>query len=124
MKHLIFDFERFSKIAAGVYEEDNPYSLDECLGVFRYYFLFYELYMNRPHPPIRQEQIARIMRAMPFAYPDKSECHIVDFFPAVYPYLIALHFKTRYRRCDYNINHFFSERIRELRMHESDAGYE
>lgn len=47
-----------------------------------------------------------------------------DIFPSVYPYIIQLHFKTKYRNCDYNINHFFSGRIRELRCYELDKGYE
>ena len=36
--------------------------------------------------------------------------------PEDYLDLIDLHFKTRYRNCDYNINHFFSGRIREMRL--------
>ena len=49
---------------------------------------------------------------------------ISNIEPDAYPLLIQLHFKTSYRRCDYNINHFFSGRIRELRLYEADAGYE
>lgn len=78
--------------------------------------------MGRPHPPIRASQIARIMQDMPFI--DRSYDNIPDIFPAVYKYIISLHFKTEYRRCDYNINHFFSGKIRELRLYEANAGYE
>ena len=35
---LLFDFDRFSKIAANVYDENNPYSLEDCLFVFKCYF--------------------------------------------------------------------------------------
>jgi len=112
-----FDFQRFSRIAASVYNQGNPYSLEECLEVFWLYFHAYEEYMCHPHPPIRASQIARIMKDMPWNGDD-------DIPSEVYKYIIELHFKTKYRRCDYNINHFFSGRIRELRLHEMNAGYE
>lgn len=132
---MLFDFQRFGRIAATVYNQENPYSLEECLKVFRLYFQTYEEYMGRPHPPIRASQIARIMQDMPFLErPDpsfmkwlKEACNynpVSDIDPDTYPLLIQLHFKTRYRRCDYNINHFFSGKIRELRLHEAEAGYE
>ncbi len=132
---MLFDFSRFAKIAASVYNQGNPYSLEECLEVFRLYFQTYEEYMGRPHPPIRASQIARIMQDIPFIErPDpailkyiqetSNDNRWVDIEPDSYPLLITLHFKTKYRRCDYNINHFFSGKIRELRLHEAEAGYE
>lgn len=118
-----FDFEQFSRIAARVYQEGNTYSLEECLRVFRLYFQEYEDCMGRPHPPIRAEQIARIMEKMP--YIDQiGNGGLTDVESEDYQNLINLHFKTRYRRCDYNINHFFSGRIRELRAYEDAAGYQ
>lgn len=130
---MLFDFDRFSKIAASVYNQGNPYSLEDCLMVFRLYFQAYEEYMGHPHPPIRASQIARIMQDMPFLErPDPAftqwlkETLNYTAFPDIdqgtYPILIQMHFKTKYRRCDYNINHFFSGRIREIRLHEADAG--
>lgn len=121
---MIFDFDRFSKIAASVYNEGNPYSLDECLEVFRCYFQTYEEYMGHPHTPIRREQIAQIMQDMPWVCEDNKVVPFPDILHCSYKHIIRLHFKTRYRRCDYNINHFFSGRIRELRLHETDAGYQ
>ncbi len=82
--------------------------------------------MGHPHPPIRREQIARIMQEMPWIDEIRktSDSYIADIDPNTYKYIIRLHFKTKYRRCDYNINHFFSGRIRELRLYEVIAGYE
>ena len=80
---MLFDFDKFADITASVFP-GGPYTLDEALGVFRYYFEQYEAHTGRPHPP-----------------------------------MIDQHFQTRYRRCDYNINHFFSGRIRELRFYET-----
>lgn len=116
-----FDFSRFSDIAASAYREENLYSLEECLEIFRQYFQAYEKYMKHPHPPINREQIDRIMATMPaegYYIPALRE---ID--PDEYENIINLHFKTKYRHCDYNINHFFSGRIRELRRYESDVGY-
>lgn len=121
---MLFDFQRFSRIATSVYNQENPYTLDQCLEVLRCYFQTYEEYMGRPHPPIRREQTARIMREMPWSCEKNKDLSCGDIFPGTYKYIISLHFKTKYRNCDYNINHFFSGKIRELRLHETEAGYE
>lgn len=129
---MLFDFDYFAKVAASVYNEENPYKLSECLEVFRYYFQQYEEHTGHPHPPIRAAQVARIMQDMPFLKrPDPALMEFVrerfnyspiDICADDYPLLIRLHFRTRYKDCDYNINHFFSGRIRELRLHEADSG--
>lgn len=103
--------------------------------MFRCYFEAYEAFTGRIHPPIKASQIFRIMRDMPFFDSESAREYDLfmkatgriptpDIFPSVYPYIIQLHFKTKYRNCDYNINHFFSGRIRELRCYELDKGYE
>lgn len=119
-----FDFGLFSSIAARVYRPGNLYSLEDCLQVFGSYFQTYEDCMGRPHPPIRAEQISRIMQSMPWVCEDDRGAVAPDIEPGWYSDLITLHFKTKYRRCDYNINHFFSGRVRELRFYEMAKGYE
>lgn len=121
---MLLDFQRFSRIAASAYNQGNPYTLDQCLEVFRCYFQTYEEYIGRPHPPIRREQIARIMREIPWVAAEDRGSYFADIEPEIYRLIIDLHFKTKYRNCDYNINHFFSGKIRELRLHEAEAGYE
>ena len=117
-EQLLFDFDRFSKIAASVYA-DSPYSLAEVLEVFRYYFEQYEVYTGAPHPPIRANQIERIIREMPYIDETDKAHSTMDIDPGCYEVMIDRHFRTRYRRCDYNINHFFSGRIRVLRFYET-----
>lgn len=119
-----FDFELFSRIAAKVYREEFLFSLERCLQVFRWYFETYEAYMGHPHPPICAEQIGRIMWLMPWVSADDIGGRYPDIDYEDYEFLINLHFKTKYRHCDYNINHFFSGRIRELRFYEMEARYE
>lgn len=121
---MYFDFQTFSRIAAKVQREEIEtrrmqyghaiayYSLNDALSVFHAYFDEYEKRMGRPHPPIRATQIASIMRKMPWIGDDTY------IEPESYRVLIWKHFQTRYRNCDYNINHFFSGRIRELRFYE------
>ncbi len=121
---MVFDFETFSRIAAKVYEQGNPYSLDDCLMVFKCYFENYEKYRGHSHPPIKANQIARLMWTMPYWPPINVRYEFPEIDPERYPSLIRLHFKTRYRRCDYNINHFFSGDIREMRAFEDQKGYE
>lgn len=114
-----FDFDRFSRITASVYAGESPYSLADVLGVFKCYFQQYETYTGHPHPFLRASQIARIIQDMPWLDCACRRGVSADIAPDCYPTIIEQHFKTRYRRCDYNINHFFSGKIRELRYYET-----
>lgn len=114
---MLFDFDRFADITASVFP-DGAYTLREALGVFRYYFEQYEAYTGAAHPPICAEQIVRIVGKMPYIDETDRARSTIEIVPEVYEELIDQHFRTRYRNCDYNINHFFSGRIRELRFYE------
>lgn len=115
---MLFDFQTFEKLTKHCYPEDHPYSLDEVLGVFRYYFEAYEQHFDRPHPNISMKQIRHIIQIMPFVTLEDRDGQTEDIPAEVYEDLIDCHFSTRYHRCDYNINHFFSGRIREYRFFE------
>ena len=117
-----FNFQLFSIIATTAYPKECQYTLEQCLEVFRCYFQTYEGYIGRPHPSIKREQITRIMEAMPcIVMEDRVEkLELLD--PEDYTFLIDLHFKTQYRECDYNINHFFSGRVREMRLYDVESG--
>lgn len=114
---MVFDFNTFSRITANVYPK-SPYSLEESLSVFKYYFEKYENFTGKPHPPIRASQIVRICQNMPYLEQEERGGMYADIEPDCYPVLIDKYFATRYRNCDRNINHFFSGRIRELRFYE------
>lgn len=109
---MLFDFKTFTQLVTRVYD-DSPYTLEQVLAVFRYYFEKYEGVIGHPHPNIRMEQIRRIVQKMPYISP------MADIEPEEYRGLIDQHFETKYRGCDYNINHFFSGKIRELRFYET-----
>ena len=70
-------------------------------------------------PPIRAVQIERIIREMPYIDETDKANSTMDIDPDCYEDMIDKHFRTRYRNCDYNINHFFSGRIRVLRFYET-----
>lgn len=112
-----FDFEKFANIAASVYPQ-SEYSLQDALRVFRYYFEQYEKHLGTPHPPIRASQIVRICQDMPYISQEDRGGYCEDVSPDDYCAIIDKHFSTHYRHCDYNINHFFSGRIRELRFYD------
>ena len=115
---MIFDFEKFSSITSRVFP-NVTYTLEEALAVFRYYFQKYEDCIGHAHPPINTSQIIRIIRDMPYiCEEDKGGC-CTDISPDAYFAMIDQHFARKYRNCDYNINHFFTGRIRELRFYES-----
>jgi len=118
---MYFDFKLFSAFATKAYKSlDSPiYSLEEALSVFRYYFETYEHYgSSNPHPPIKVEQIARFIEAMPSVECEHNN-HTRDIEPEDYETLIDQHFQTPYRNCDYNINHFFTGDIRMNRFYET-----
>lgn len=123
-----FDLVTFDAILYGIMQSNHfqtmakigVYDYQRTHDVFQYYFEKYEKHMHKPHPHIKREQISRIARDIPFI---KTENGAENILPEDYPIMIDLHFVTNYRNCDYNINHFFSGKIREMRFYEMLAGY-
>lgn len=117
----MFDYERFTTALKLAYRRcgGSVYSIEEVLQVFRYYFDTYEMIFGEPHPMISVSQIAGMIEKMPFLPGDK-EAYFCEssLTPEDYKAMIDQHFLTKYGHCDYNINHFFSGRIRELRFYE------
>ncbi len=119
---MVFNFKTFSAFATKAYKElgESPYILDEVLAVFKCYFTKYEREMCEPHPNLRLSQIKHIISVMPYLEKDFKSGAPEDIDADCYPDMINQHFKTEYRgNCDYNINHFFSGCIRELRYYET-----
>lgn len=119
-----FDFYLFSRIAITAYPKECQYALEECLWVFYRYFQAYEERTGRPHPPIKRDQIKRIMEEMPCIVMEDRGGHLEPLDPGDYVNLIDLHFRTPYQHCDYNINHFFSGRIREILLYDAERDFE
>ena len=112
-----FNFKTFSVLAEKAYQDlgDSSYTLDEVLSVFECYFEQYERYMGQQHPNLRIEQIRRIIQVMPHLELDTTP----DLDADCYPEMIDRHFQTKYRHCDYRINHFFSGCVRINRFYET-----
>ena len=118
---MLFDFDRFTIAAKLAYRrrKGSAYSFDDVLKVFKYYFDTYEMVFDTAHPMISVGQIAKIIDKMPFIQDEDYETrHMPDISPDNYMEIIDQHFITKYRKCDYNINHFFSGRIRDMRFYE------
>lgn len=80
----------------------------------------YEYYTGTAHPQLKRERIVDLIQRMDMGdTPEECRYNGIDFVPADYHAMIAAHFRTRYRNCDYNICHFFSGSIRYLRFCES-----
>lgn len=130
---MLFDFERFTKLFARAYpvavygrhkryggRDCGLFSYDDALKVFKGYFAVYEYSTGTAHPKLKRERIIDIIQRMDMGEtPENSPCDGIDFLPDDYPSMIAAHFCTTYRDCDYNICHFFSGSIRYLRFCES-----
>lgn len=116
---LPLDIEIFTRLATQAYKEvGSVYSLQEAVDVFVYFFEAYREAMGEDHPPVRKEQIKRIIQAMPFYDKPPDDPKYSDVPPEDYPVLIDAYFRTPFRNCNYRINHFFSGNIRMLRMYE------
>lgn len=120
---MLFDFDKFTISTKLAYRrcEASRYSLDEVLQVFKYYFDTYEIIFNEAHPMISINQIIRIIEKMPCVLADDYESgNFLDISLEDYRKIIDQHFNTKYNggNCDYNINHFFSGKIRDMRFYE------
>lgn len=120
------NFHIFTLVAQKEYNKLGdffPYTFNDCLRVFRYYFLVYTMKTGELHPPLKGEQIRRIMDKMPFIEADRGCTGDPEYEylqPEEYFILIDKYFKTPFALCDRNINHFFSGNIRTLRYLEAD----
>ena len=113
---MYFNFPLFEHLATKAYRNvgGTDLSLTETLYIFEYYFNKYEQTFQLVHPNIRIPQIEKIINEMPYIVGIKDIYVDSD----IYETLIDKHFKTQYRNCDYNINHFFSGDIRLMRYYE------
>lgn len=119
---MMMDFDRFTTAAKLAYRRcgGSAYTIDEVLRVFRYYCDTYEMIFETAHPMISIVQIVRIIEKMPFILEEEGhESRMCDIGPEDYEVMIDQHFITKYKGCDYNINHFFSGQIRNLRYYET-----
>lgn len=116
---MLFDFDTFADVLESVFPQENTvYTMGECLMVFREYFRQYEEKTGRAHPNISARQIVKICEIMPWYSADDAGSYQPSITAETYREVIRKHFRTRYRNCDYNINHFFSGHIRERRYQE------
>ena len=118
---MYFNFQIFSRLTERAYKSAGitEYSLDEVLAVFRHYFKRYEETFKEVQPNIRLAQIERLIKSMPYIDGDGKSGAGGDISVDEYRAMIDVHFKTQYRSCDYNVNHFFSGDIRLLRYYEA-----
>lgn len=118
---ILFNFEVFTTVVAEVYSGlESSYNLDDVLRILQYFFQKYEAEMGECHPGIKRKQIADIIEAMPQIWGNKDgkQEALLDLDPDYYPALIDQYFQTYFPHCNYRINHFFSGRVRELRLYE------
>lgn len=113
-----FNIQKFAKVLKGIFPGDSAvFSFEDTLEIFKYYFEAYEEHTGKVHPPINSRQIKRVISDMPVIF-DCGCGRELGVDPEDYPAMIDKYFNTNYKKCDYNINHFFSGRIREIKYFE------
>lgn len=122
-ERIILDYELFTPIVrrqwVQIFNDSNghfPFTVDECMYVFRYFFDTYHRVKGEDHPPLKAGYIRSIMEKMP--YIETSFDEIVELTTDDYRAMIESYFKTFFANCDYRISHFFSGHIREMRYYE------
>ncbi len=107
----------FRGVLVHVYQEGRfDYSFEDAWHVFTFYFRKYREWCGEDHPILSRKIVKEIVEKMP-----RTKENEFELDPECYEDLIEQHFKTEYNDCDYNICHFFSGRIRDLRFF--DCGY-
>ena len=107
--------ERLTKFVELMCSADNDYfSAEECIRILDWYFICYEHFTGKPHPPLSARQAVAVMKKMPYAGKEST----MPLEAEDYTYLIPEYFMVDFPNCDYNISHFFSGDIRKNRYME------
>lgn len=100
-------FER--QLKSAYFKAHCAFSFDECLEIFTLYFDYYHQYLGREHPPLRTSKLIELLDDMD----GDGQFDVED-----YPPMIEAYFNSPLQ-CDFNVIHFFSGNIRELRFYEA-----
>lgn len=123
-----FNWGMFSDMVETVYSRPNfcplhvediePYTVDDFLSIFEYFFKKYKAVVGKEHPPLKWPQIKDIMERLPHIdFDDKAGW--IDVPPEAYPHMIDAYFSTKFVNCNYRINHFMSDNIRIFKFYEA-----
>lgn len=114
------DLDYFHNLVHDLYDSSlTPFTEEEVLEVFDFYFSDYRVFRGRDHPRLGRENILKIIRKM--HKDDFGNTYTVEDYvdgQSFKPRMIDKYFKTEFPNCDYNINHFFYGRIRSYRYQE------
>lgn len=114
----LMNYNIFDRLVASVYRQEDTWPLESYIHVFHKFFDEYDATFAEPHPHISRANIRKLMDEMPWltlAERGVSEPLNLDSYDA----MIERYFEIDWENCDYNINHFFSGQIRELRFYET-----
>lgn len=99
---------------------DSSDLINEVIYIIRYFYSRYSMYFGTEHPRINNKTMDSVVRNII----DGTENMIVGgLLDAVdrddYVLMIDKYFDTYFKNCDYNIQHFMTSGIRELRYYEA-----
>ena len=100
--------------------ENDTWSLEACIKVFRYFYRAYYQAFGCPHPYLRNQTIREIISGFPRLSGD-GYLYGELLAPKEYPVMIDAYFEQDFGPdCDYSIQHFMSGVIRALRYYEEE----
>lgn len=98
--------------------ENDTWSLEACINVFRYFYRAYYQAFGCSHPYLRNQTIREIISGFPRLSGDGYLYgELLD--PDEYPVMIDAYFEQDFPACNYSIAHFMSGNIRQLRYYEN-----
>lgn len=86
----------------------------DIANFMRWYGRLYKKYKGKNHPRLKKEQISKVHYALLDQYGKDNECYEnITMMQSA-----AILYFENVKKCDYNINHFATEGIREMREYE------
>lgn len=113
------NYNIFDRLVAKEYRKEDDWPLEDYIQVFHRYFEEYNETFGESHPCINRANIRKIMDEMPhLTCEDRGDC-LENLGAGDYGPMIERYFEIDWENSDYNINHFFSGQIREMRYYET-----
>lgn len=98
-------------------EQKTPYTAEELTEVFDLYFRKFRLYTGREHPEPKNGKLYTLAKVLPYYGAETNDPRLMtgaacEILPEQYSRIMDNYFASKYRGCNYHIDHFFAGQIR------------
>lgn len=98
-------------------EQHTPYTAEELTEVFDLYFHKFRLFTGREHPEPKTGKLYTLAKVLPYYSATTNDPRLMtgeacEILPEQYGRIMDNYFASKYRGCNYHIDHFFAGQIR------------